>query len=249
MRTLFEFGSQLNSRDLNLALASLIGVGPICGFNEARVDGSILNIYSTETGQSSGIYRHVWWDKVKSRFVNQLEEGGNTAQIHHGCIARDGYMYLDDLTDLSVHIQNTKATNNEVLLFAQHIGVSDPVDNPVNLVAYYNTSTISFYQNFYLPQLSGDLTLFYNNGGESGINFKKLEDQAFASIPTGTNVSKENSVLIGIYGTGFNSNTNTQENFSIVPYNGEFPTKISYNLLVHQYLINLGNRVSRLESK
>lgn len=248
MKTLFEYGSQLNSRDLNLALASLIGVGPICGFNEVKIDGNLLKVLSTEIGQSSGIYRHLFWDKVKSRFVNQLEDGGNIAQIQHACIARDGYMYIDDTPDLQIHIQNSKVVNNEVLLFAQHIAVSDPVDNPVNLVAYYNISTTSFYQNFYLPQLTGDLTLFYSNSGNPDISFKKLEDQAFVSIPS-SNVVKENSVLIGIYGTGFNGNTNTQENFSIVPYNGEFPTKISYNVLVHQYLMNLGNRVSRLESK
>lgn len=248
MKTLFEFGSQLNSRDLNLALASLVGVGPICGFNEVKINGGILNILSTEISNTSGIYRHLFWDKVKSRFVNQLEDGGNTTQILHGCIARDGYMYLDDSDSIQVMIRNSKTINHEVLLFAQHLSVSDPVDNPVNLMAYYNTSNTSFYQNFYLPQFTGDLTIFYNNSGESGINFEKLEDQAFRAIPSGDNVSKENSVLVGIYGTGFNGNTNTQENFSIVPYNGEFPTKISYNVLVHQYLINLGNRVSKLES-
>lgn len=248
MKTLFEYGSQLNSRDLNLALASLIGVGPICGFNEARIDGNILKIFSTETSQSSGIYRHVLWDKVKSRFVNQLEAGGNTTQIQHGCIARDGYLYLEDLTDLSVLIQNNKSINNEVLLFAQHISVSDPVDNPVNLVAYFNTSSTSFYQNYYLPQLSGDLTNFYNSGNDPKISFQKLEDQAFLSIPSG-NVSKANSVLIGIYGVGFDSNTNRQENFSIVPYHSQFPTALDYNVLVHQYLINLGNRVSQLEQQ
>lgn len=248
MKTLFQYGDKLNSRDLNLALASLIGVGPICGFNEASINGNTLSIQSTRNAQLSGIYRHVLWDKVNSRFVNQLEDGGNTAIIQHGVIARDGYMYLDDSLNITVPIQNSRSVNTEVLLFAQHISVSDPISNPVNLVAYFSTSSDSFYANHYLPQLNGDLTQLYNTQDNYGINFQKLEDQAFNAIPVG-NVSKENSVLVGIYGIGFNTESGVQERFSIVPYHGEFPTRLSYNVLIHNHIMNLTNRVSRLENK
>lgn len=247
MKTLFQYGSQLNSRDLNLALASLIGVGPICGFNEASIQGNILKISSSENASISGIYKHVMWDRVKSRFINQQEAGGNQDPIYHGCIARDGYMYLDTLKDLQVLISNNKSVNHEVLLFAKHIAVSDPVDNPVTLVAYFNTSSDSFYSNYYLPQLSGNIDLLYNTEA-SGINFQNLEDAAFKAIPENS-LTKEDSVLIGIYGTGFNTGSSIQERFSIVPYNGEFPVKLSYNILVHNYMVNLTDKVSRLESR
>lgn len=248
MRTLFEYGSRLNSRDLNLALASLVGVGPICGFNRVNIEGNTMNILSPELSDTSGIYKHVLWDKVNSRFINQLEDGGNTQRILHGCIARDGSLYLDGNSSIVVNIQNYKGLLNEVLLFAQHTSVSDPIDNPVNLVAYYNTTTNSFYQDFYKPVMTGDLTLLYDNSHTSKINFKKLENKAFSSIPQG-NISINNSVLVGIYGTGVNQDTGLVEDFVIVPYHSQYPTSIDYNILIHQYLMNLGNRVSRLEGK
>lgn len=248
MKTLFGYGSQLNSRDLNLALASLIGVGPICGFNEASIDGNILKLLSTNLGSNSGIYKPVMWDRVRSRFINQLESGGHSAQILHGCIARDGSLYLDDNQNISVSILNDKVTFNEVLLFAQHISVADPIENPVNLVAFFNTTSDSFYTKFYLPSISGDLSKLYNTDIDNTVSFSRLESLAFSSIPSG-NVSLENSVLVGIYGTGINQNSSSIEKFSIVPYNSQFPTKLEYNVLVHKYLMDLGNRVSRLESK
>lgn len=248
MKTLFEYGSKLNSRDLNLALASLVGVGPICGFNRVNIEGGTLNILSPEFSDTSGIYKHVLWDKVNSRFINQLEVDGNTQRILHGCIARDGSLYIDGNNSIVVNIQNSQGSLNEVLLFAQHISVSDPIDNPVNLVAYYNTTPNSFYQNFYKPISTGDLTLLYNDTNNPQLNFKRLENQAFSSIPRG-NVSINNSVLIGIYGTGLNSDNNQSEDFAIVPYNSQYPTGIDYNILIHQYIMNLGNRVSRLENQ
>lgn len=246
MKTLFEYGSQLNSRDLNLAIASLVGTGPLFGFNDGTINGTTLNIRTTYNSDILGVYKHVMWNLVKSRFINQSEPGGNIKQLQHGCLARDGYMYLESDQDISVLILNNRVVNNEVLLFANHISVSEPIDNPVNLVAYFNTSSDSFYNNYYLPQLNGDLQSVYNTKSDSTVNFESLENQAFNSIPVG-NISKENSVLIGIYGVGLNQNTGAQEKFSIVPYGGQFPVSIPYNILVHNYVNNLVNKITQLE--
>lgn len=246
MKTLFEFGSQLNSRDLNLALASLVGTGPLFGFNDGTINGTTLNIRTTHNSDLLGVYKHVMWDLVKSRFISQSELGGNTAQLQHGCISRDGYIYLESNENIQVLILNNRVVNNEVLLFANHVSVSEPIENPVNLVAYFNTSSNSFYNDYYIPQLNGDLKSAYNTQSDSKLNFESLENQAFNSIPIG-NISKENSVLVGIYGVGLNSNTGAQEKFSIVPYGGQFPMSIPYNILIHKYISNLANKITQLE--
>ncbi|MER8322217.1 hypothetical protein ABS243_18755, partial [Acinetobacter baumannii] len=54
----------------------------------------------------------------------------------------------DEQTITIENIQGTQGSTEEVLLFAVHTTISEPVDNPVDFVAYWNESSESFYTLF-----------------------------------------------------------------------------------------------------
>lgn len=240
-KTFFDFGSNLTSSDLNLVLASHRNVGVVTGFNRGVVTGNKLKIISDD--------------------YIQINQPGNSEldnepiqRIYQACIARDGSTYLS--TDQELHIApiaGSKVKYEEVLLFAQHNPVFDPVVNPVNLVAYWNTSQSSFYSNIYEP--------YTKNLTEVDQVFDVSKEVLENLLKRLSFYNATNMVLLGIYGTYSNTVTHIEESFSLPILAGGFPSVLPKSdrvinllrtLVIHkkeyeETVISLNKRVKQLE--
>lgn len=77
-----------------------------------------------------------------ARYMAKASEDGELPDVNFGCISRDGYVFISDEQTLTIeNIQGTQGSTEEVLLFAVHTTISEPVDNPVDFVAYWNESS------------------------------------------------------------------------------------------------------------
>ena len=205
-KTFFDFGSTLTSLDLNLILATHSGIGVIAGFDRGIITGNKLTITSDSP-------------------IN-INQPGNAdldneaiLKIYQTCVARDGNIFVSTDKDILVSpISGSKNRYNEVLLFAQHTPVTDPVVNPVNLVAYWNTGSTSFYTSVYEPYTkhidSVDKIFDISIDNLEGL----LRELSF--------YNPSNMTLLGIYGTYSNQDTKLEESFGLPILAGGFPTAL-----------------------
>ena len=151
MKHYFEYNSSISSIDLAQAIASPIAPGPFAGFASANIidisgSGSILKVNSKPTKSMEGICNYLESiDKVLRRNISKLNTEGlgvASSYVNFGCIARDGSIHTSEEETLELSIQGTKRTLNEVLLFAEHIPVTEPVANPLTFIAIWNESNI-----------------------------------------------------------------------------------------------------------
>lgn len=207
IRTLFNFESPLKSGDLNLLASLRGGVGVINGFNQGLIEGDQLIIGHQNSG-TNHLYQPSW-DSVEDPIP----------VIHHSCIARDGSIYINSDSKIVVEpILGTKQKLTEVLLFAVHQSVNDPVVNPVTLVAYWNPTTISLadiYKQYSKPNTVDDIYTL------STSSFNTLLDSL-------SFYTKETMVLIGVYGKVLNTSTMVFEDFSL-PLSDTFPSVVPNN--------------------
>lgn len=214
IRTLFGFETQLKSSDLNLLASLRGGVGVINGFNKGLIEGDKL-ILTSKT--FNNLYQPSWG----------VED--SIPVIKHSCIARDGSVYINSSDTIEVKpIMGTKHKLTEVFLFAVHSSVNDPVINPVNLVAYWNPTTVSLadiYKKYCSPTTVEDV---YN-----------LSPKSFDLILEGLNFyNQETMVLIGIYGKVLNTDTKVFEDFSL-PISDTFPSVLPENDSINHLLKTL----------
>lgn len=250
MKTYFRYEDIIKSKEAAEAIASPIGLGPFCGFGSATVTGNKIRVIPGDN-DINHVQSNIIKDLLTARKVYKVDEN----IINFGCISRDGYIYVDSSEFLELEVQGTQAITDEVLVFAVHTPIEDPVDNPVTFVAYWNegSSLYDLYkqsQNPYYP-LKPTQRVFdvekddpYFNGS---LNYTYLDNLAKQRC-TAYNQSYNSMVLIGIYGRGSDAITITEESFSIVPYNGKFPQSLDYNTAVHgmykALLSNLLDKVS-----
>ena len=237
MKTYFDYESVIKSKDAAEAIAAPCGLGPFCGFGSAIIANNAITLFPNGE-PTSPTYRSMK-DRIISRYMTKVTDSGEGPEVNFGCIARDGTIYISDSANIHIpNIEGSKGSNEDVIVFAYHIPLDEPVQNPVQFRAFWNNSN-SFYTLYKksvdplypTPQESRNLSKI-NLLEDTELTYESLVNRAMTSVPQGL-VDKSSMVLVGIYGQGINSMDNSIEKYSIVPYTGKFPQPIEYNTALH----------------
>lgn len=237
MKTYFDYEGIIKSKDAAEAIAAPIGIGPFCGFGSAVITNNAITI--SPNGEPTSPAYLAMKDRIIARYMTKASDSGEGPEVNFGCIARDGMIFISDAATISIpNIEGSKGSNEDVIVFAYHTPLEEPVQNSVQFRAFWNESN-SFYS---LYKKSVDP--LYPNAKESRnlskinvledteLTYESLANRAMVSVAQGL-VDKSSMVLVGIYGQGINSMDNTVEKYSIVPYGGRFPQPVEYNTAIH----------------
>lgn len=236
MKNYFNYEAQIKSKEASEAIASPVGIGPFCGFGSATLANGVLTI--SPYGLDGTITNLAIKDRIRARYMSKSDD---ISQTTFGVVAADGAIYTDTLQSIVINeIQGSRGINDNVLVYAVHHQVTEPVENPVEFVAYWNSSSTNFYELYkksmdpYYPRVEG-ATPNYDTKNillDSELTYENLCSIAKAACPL-DQVNDDTMVLVGIYGSGLNAETQTSERFAIVPYGGRFPQPISYNTAIY----------------
>lgn len=237
MKTYFDYEGIIKSKDAAEAIAAPIGIGPFCGFGSAVITNNVITI--SPNGEPTSPAYLAMKDRIIARYMTKASDSGEGPEVNFGCIARDGIIFISDAATISIpNIEGSKGSNEDVIVFAYHTPLEEPVQNPVQFRAFWNESN-SFYSLYkksvdpLYPSAKGSRNLSKTNVLEdTELTYESLANRAMASVAQGL-VDKSSMVLIGIYGQGINSINNTVEKYSIVPYGGRFPQPVEYNTAIH----------------
>lgn len=237
MKTYFDYEGIIKSKDAAEAIAAPVGMGPFCGFGSATIVNNAITLLPN--GEPTSPAYQAIKDRILSRYMTKAADSGEGPDTNFGCIARDGTIYISDSANISIpNIEGSKGSNEDVIVFAYHTPLEEPVQNPVQFRAFWNESN-SFYSLYkrsvdpLYPTPKDTRNLSKTNVLEDNeLSYESLVNRAMASVSQGL-VDKSSMVLIGIYGQGTNSMDNTVEKYSIVPYAGKFPQLVEYNTAIH----------------
>lgn len=237
MKTYFDYEGIIKSRDAAEAIAAPIGIGPFCGFGSAVITNNAITI--SPNGEPTSPAYLAMKDRIVTRYMTKASDSGEGPEVNFGCIARDGMIFISDAATISIpNIEGSKGSNEDVIVFAYHTPLEEPVQNPVQFRAFWNESN-SFYSLYkksvdpLYPSAKDTRNLSKINVLEdTELTYESLANRAMASVAQGL-VDKSSMVLVGIYGQGINSMDNTVEKYSIVPYGGRFPQPVEYNTAIH----------------
>lgn len=223
METYFNYEQALSSKKLMEAISIPHGIGPFCGFNSWKIstDGKSIEFTTGAIGGTGkvGMYRKVLWKKYAHRVFRE----GLGIDITFGCISRDGYIYVDDKSTITIPIEGTKSSSNsDIFVVAVHTPLNEPVENPITFKAYWSQAPSSIYSRYY--EGLHPTTLSSSSEYE---NLNELESYVSAWI--GSNIWDSSTMcIIGIYGQGNNPETEASEKFAMVPYDGKPVYDISF---------------------
>lgn len=237
MKTYFDYEGIIKSKDAAEAIAAPIGIGPFCGFGSAVITNNAITI--SPNGEPTSPAYLAMKDRIVTRYMTKASDSGEGPEVNFGCIARDGMIFISDAATISIpNIEGSKGSNEDVIVFAYHTPLEEPVQNPVQFRAFWNESN-SFYSLYkksvdpLYPSAKDTRNLSKINVLEdTELTYESLANRAMASVAQGL-VDKSSMVLVGIYGQGINSMDNTVEKYSIVPYGGRFPQPVEYNTAIH----------------
>lgn len=237
MKTYFDYEGIIKSKDVAEAIAAPIGIGPFCGFGSAVITNNAITI--SPNGEPTSPAYLAMKDRIVTRYMTKASDSGEGPEVNFGCIARDGMIFISDAATISIpNIEGSKGSNEDVIVFAYHTPLEEPVQNPVQFRAFWNESN-SFYSLYkksvdpLYPSAKDTRNLSKINVLEdTELTYESLANRAMASVAQGL-VDKSSMVLVGIYGQGINSMDNTVEKYSIVPYGGRFPQPVEYNTAIH----------------
>lgn len=243
MKTYFNYEGQINSKDVAEAIAFPIGLGPFMGFGSSKIVGNTITLYpkSPTTVANPSPYAHDINDRGLARNISLK---GKTSLPTFGLINRTGHIWVSTQAEIEINqIRGTQGAWNEVLVFAVFQDIESPVLNKPTFVAYWNSSAQSFYE-YWKKSIdssygSSDSTL---EPWETGISFIDLNDKVKSAVDTYKNT--RTMVLIGIYGSGTDVNTNNLEDFALIPYSGQFPQSVPFTL---DYYYKLKRAVESLD--
>lgn len=235
MKTYFDYESLIKSKDAAEAIAFPQGIGPFCGFGSAVFENNKLTIYPQ--GLDGSITKLDVEDRIRAR---KISNDTNNSNITFGVVAADGAIYVDDIASIDIsQIEGISGDSKEYIVYAVHQQIQEPVENPVSFVAYKNSSTTSFFDLYKrstdpsYPRLNtSNYFTAEDVFSNEDFSYKRLCDLAKVAAGSG-NVNDDTMVLVGIYGTGTNAETNLEEQFAIVPYGGKFPNPLSYNTAMY----------------
>lgn len=237
MKTYFDYEGIIKSKDAAEAIAAPIGIGPFCGFGSAVITNNAITI--SPNGEPTSPAYLAMKDRIIARYMTKASDSREGPEVNFGCIARDGMIFISDAATISIpNIEGSKGSNEDVIVFAYHTPLEEPVQNPVQFRAFWNESN-SFYSLYkksvdpLYPSAKESRNLSKTNVLEdTELTYESLANRAMASIAQGL-VDKSSMVLVGIYGQGTNPMDNTVEKYSIVPYGGRFPQPVEYNTAIH----------------
>ena len=237
MKTYFDYEGIIKSKDAAEAIAAPVGIGPFCGFGSATIVNNAITLLPN--GEPTSPAYQAIKDRILSRYMTKAADSGEGPDTNFGCIARDGTIYISDSANISIpNIEGSKGSNEDVIVFAYHTPLEEPVQNPVQFRAFWNESN-SFYSLYkksvdpLYPTPKDSRNLSKTNVLEDNeLSYESLVNRAMASVSQGL-VDKSSMVLIGIYGQGTNSMDNSVEKYSIVPYAGKFPQPVEYNTAIN----------------
>lgn len=237
MKTYFDYEGIIKSKDAAEAIAAPIGIGPFCGFGSAVITNNAITI--SPNGEPTSPAYLAMKDRIIARYMTKASDSGEGPEVNFGCIARDGMIFISDAATISIpNIEGSKGSNEDVIVFAYHTPLEEPVQNPVQFRAFWNESN-SFYSLYkksvdpLYPSAKESRNLSKINVLEdTELTYESLANRAMASVAQGL-VDKSSMVLVGIYGQGINSMDNTVEKYFIVPYGGRFPQPVEYNTAIH----------------
>lgn len=237
MKTYFDYEGIIKSKDAAEAIAAPIGIGPFCGFGSAVITNNAITI--SPNGEPTSPAYLAMKDRIVTRYMTKASDSGEGPEVNFGCIARDGMIFISDAATISIpNIEGSKGSNEDVIVFAYHTPLEEPVQNPVQFRAFWNESN-SFYSLYkksvdpLYPSAKDTRNLSKINVLEdTELTYESLANRAMASVAQGL-VDKSSMVLVGIYGQGINSMDNTVEKYSIVPYGGRFPQPVEYNTAIY----------------
>lgn len=237
MKTYFDYEGIIKSKDAAEAIAAPIGIGPFCGFGSAVITNNAITI--SPNGEPTSPAYLAMKDRIVTRYMTKASDSGEGPEVNFGCIARDGMIFISDAATINIpNIEGSKGSNEDVIVFAYHTPLEEPVQNPVQFRAFWNESN-SFYSLYkksvdpLYPSAKESRNLSKINVLEdTELTYESLANRAMASVAQGL-VDKSSMVLVGIYGQGINSMDNTVEKYSIVPYGGRFPQPVEYNTAIH----------------
>lgn len=237
MKTYFDYEGIIKSKDAAEAIAAPIGIGPFCGFGSAVITNNAITI--SPNGEPTSPAYLAMKDRIVTRYMTKASDSGEGPEVNFGCIARDGMIFISDAATISIlNIEGSKGSNEDVIVFAYHTPLEEPVQNPVQFRAFWNESN-SFYSLYKksvdplypTPKDSRNLSKI-NVLEDTELTYESLANRAMASVAQGL-VDKSSMVLVGIYGQSINFMDNTVEKYSIVPYGGRFPQPVEYNTAIH----------------
>lgn len=260
MEVYFNYGDPIKSKRLAEAIAMPGGTGPICGFGSALINGNNITLYPYAVGDDNGANsdnfidptRYVIRDLIRNHYIPREEDSDPSKyRINFGIVAKDGVIYRSGESSIeNIPIEGTRGTYNQVLVFAEHTHVNEPVQNMVSFKAYWNESDTDFFtlykksQDIYYPKLSevrkpivADDPIF-----NSEFSYDYLLNLVEGACDTYKD-NQKSMVLVGIYGDGNNVISGQLEKFAIVPYAGKFPADLRYNSSIHSYFKEILTRI------
>lgn len=240
MKTYFNYEGQINSREVAEAIAFPVGIGPFLGFGSGTISNNSITIYPQSNPSP-------YEKSIKDRnLARRIALKGETAIPTFGLINRTGHIWVSTQGQLEIsNIRGTQGAWDEVLVFAVFQDIESPVLNKPTFVAYWNSSNQSFYE-YWKRSINpnyGRNTPLDTEPWENEISFEDLTKKVEAAATIYQNT--KTMVLLGIYGSGTDADTNNLEKFALVPYSGEFPESIPFTL---DYYYQLRDTIKDLES-
>lgn len=240
MKTYFNYEGQINSREVAEAIAFPIGIGPFLGFGSGTINNNSITIYPQSNPSP-------YEKSIKDRnLARRLALKGDTAIPTFGLINRTGHIWVSTQGQLEIkNIRGTQGAWDEVLVFAIFQDIESPVLNKPTFVAYWNSSNQSFYE-YWKRSINPNYarnTSLTTEPWENKISFEDLTKKVEAAAPIYQNT--KTMVLLGIYGSGTDADTNNLEKFALIPYSGDFPESVPFTL---DYYYQLRDSIKSLES-
>lgn len=246
--TYFGFESQLSSKSLMEAINTNHGPGPLCGFGGFSINGVNLVLYpspndvpnsGTVFNDFKAAYGNMIADRLSQFNISNKRSGVGTTKF--ACISRDGYTYVSDDSSISIPIEGSQGTSNEVIVIATHNSTTFAVESPVVFRAFWNQSTTKYYDlykkskdyNYPISKENRSVENIDSIDPFNSLSLSFLENTLESAIGSLNSSLLQDSVLIGIYGSGADALDGAiTQNFAIIPYDGNFPMDkvlMSYN--------------------
>lgn len=242
MKQFFNYHSKISSLELSQAFATILAPGPFIGFATGfSRDDTNLEVWSyPDTEDACALVVQQYLDRIYRRYISK-RYNQSSGRPSFGCITKDGTIYTSDEVKLTVPIQGTKGTNNEIFLFAVHNPIEEDIENPVTFVAYWNSSS----DEAIYPLYERSVDIYYQQQVDS------ITDPILDSDLTFTNLDKKIKTICTEYNNNYDSYTlmGVYGNYNLVPYFSQFPMALNYNTAIHSALIKSLDTITALQKK
>lgn len=237
-KTYFQYQGTIKSREVSEAIGLPCGMGPFMGFARVKDEKMYATLESSDTSSRYSIFR----DKFNTPGISHKV---GSISPNFGLITRSGHIFVSSNSEIPITIVNSRTNLDELMVFALYQEVEQPIETIPILLGYYNNSNSSFYDNFYAPLIknSGEFNIGNSLINEANqINFTSLYTQVKTAL--GNDTLLNNITLIGIYGKGTNPNNGEVEDFSIVPYQGQWPYQMPWVPSTYSNIQSAINKIS-----